>query len=90
MIIEDMKLILMHLRGLEEPSVPEWYTLSEAAKPRSPYQNGLDKHPERHPDRAEAELVNGRRRWQQHVILRWLLRSDEKLKQKCERMLMAV
>ena len=71
--------MMKRLDELENRSVPEWCTLSEAAKLKGLSYETLKKHFEWQPDPVEAKLVNGKRRWHRDVILAWLIMDDNQL-----------
>ena len=78
-ILELQQKILMRLEELESRSVPEWSTLSEAAKLKGLSYETLKKHPEWGPDPAQARCVCGKRRWHRSTILAWLPLDDDAL-----------
>lgn len=76
-ILEIQREILARIAEIENPQLPEWCTLSEAAKVKGLSYETLKKHPEWGPDPTKAKLVCGRRRWQKDVILSWLALDDD-------------
>ena len=79
MILENQKKMMKRIAELENRLVPEWCTLSEAAKLKGLSYETLKKHVEWQPDPVEAKLVNGKRRWHRDVILAWLTMDDKQL-----------
>jgi len=75
-IKEILNKINLRLDELENRSVPEWCTLTEAAKLKNLSYETLKKHPEWGPNPTKAELVCGKRRWHRETILEWLLQED--------------
>jgi hypothetical protein len=69
--------IVLRLDELENRSIPEWCTLSQAAGLKNLSYETLKKHPEWGPDPGKAELVCGTRRWHKSVVSEWLLQGDE-------------
>ena len=76
-LLENQKMILKMLNELENQTIPEWCTLSQAAELKNRSYETLKKHPEWGPDPGKAELVCGTRRWHKNVVSEWLLQGDE-------------
>ena len=85
-VLTSLRKILLRLDELESRVVPEWASLSEAAKLKNLSIETLKKNPQWGPPPAEARIVCGRRRWHRSVILEWLPMDDTALDPDCRKL----
>jgi hypothetical protein len=65
----------------EDRLYKEWYTLTECSRLKYGSRGSLDKNKVLRPNEKYAKIIAGRLRYPRAEVARWLMMSDEELKQ---------